>query len=130
MKLPRVFRPSPAFPFDLVKPELERIERTIQEQADAFDPSVKGYVSYVCNSSGKRIRPALAILAGGATGGVTEEHRTLAVILELVHIATLVHDDIMDGASLRRDMPTASAKWGPALSVLLGDSLFAYALEL
>ncbi|MCE9518406.1 MAG: polyprenyl synthetase family protein, partial [Verrucomicrobia bacterium] len=70
------------------------------------------------------------ILAGGATGGVTEEHRTLAVILELVHIASLVHDDIMDGASIRREMPTAAAKWGPSLSVLLGDSLFAYALEM
>lgn len=130
MKLPRVLKSNPAFPFELVKPELRIIERIIQKQADEFDPAVKGYISYVCNTSGKRIRPALAILAGGATGGVTEEHRTLAVILELVHIASLVHDDIMDGASIRREMPTAAAKWGPALSVLLGDSLFAYALEM
>ncbi len=130
MKLPRLLKPSTAFPFELVKPELKVIERIIQEQAAEFDPAVKGYISYVCNTSGKRIRPALAILAGGATGGVTEEHRTLAVILELVHIASLVHDDIMDGASIRREVPTAAAKWGPALSVLLGDSLFAYALEM
>jgi len=130
MKLQRFQKPGPAFPFELVKPELRIIERVIQQQAAEFDPAVKGYISYVCNASGKRIRPALAILAGGATGGVTEEHRTLAVILELVHVASLVHDDIMDGASIRRELPTASAKWGPALSVLLGDSLFAYALEM
>jgi len=129
MKLPTILKPKPAFPFDLVKPELDRIETILQEQAAAFDPGVSGYVSYVCNTSGKRIRPALAVLAGGATGGVTDDHRRLSVILEMVHIASLVHDDIMDGADIRREMPTAAAKWGNALSVLLGDSLFAYALE-
>src|SRR5947207_469648 len=102
METQRSAPPSVPFPFSLVRPELERIEKTIQEQAMAFDPGVAGYVSYVCNTSGKRIRPALAILAGHATGGVGEEHRTLSVILELVHIASLVHDDIMDGASVRR----------------------------
>lgn len=118
------------FPFELVRPELEKVEAAILEQAKAFDPSVEGYVAYVCKSSGKRIRPALAILSGGATGGVNEDHRRLSVILEMVHIASLVHDDIMDGADIRRGLPTASAKWGNSLSVLLGDSLFAYALEL
>jgi octaprenyl-diphosphate synthase len=118
------------FPFELVRPELEKVEAAILEQAKAFDPSVEGYVAYVCKSSGKRIRPALAILSGGATGGVNEEHRRLSVILEMVHIASLVHDDIMDGADIRRQVPTAVAKWGSSLSVLLGDSLFAYALEL
>ena len=122
--------PSLAFPFELVRPELEKVEAAILEQAKAFDPSVEGYVAYVCKSSGKRIRPALAVLSGGATGGVTEEHRRLSVILEMVHIASLVHDDIMDGADIRRGLPTAAAKWGNSLSVLLGDSLFAYALEL
>lgn len=118
------------FPFDLVKPEMEKVEAAILQQSKAFDPAVEGYVSYVCRSSGKRIRPALALLTGGATGGVRDEHRQLSVILELVHIASLVHDDIMDGADIRRGLPTAAAKWGNSLSVLLGDSLFAYALEL
>lgn len=130
MKLPSFLKPKPAFPFDLVKPEIDRIDLLLQEQARTFDPSVEGYVAYVCKTSGKRIRPALAVLTGGATGGVTEDHRRLSVILEMVHIASLVHDDIMDGATLRREMPTAAAKWGNALSVLLGDSMFAYALEL
>lgn len=130
MKLTSLFKPKAAFPFELVKPEIAQVEKLLYEQARAFDPAVEGYVSYVCQTSGKRIRPALAILAGGATGGVTADHRRLSVILEMVHIASLVHDDIMDGATIRREMPTAAAKWGNALSVLLGDSLFAYALEL
>lgn len=130
MKVVRSTPPPPAFPLDLIRPEMEKVEHTIQAQAKAFDPGVEGYVAYVCNSSGKRIRPALALLMGGATGGIKEEHRLLSTVLELVHIASLVHDDIMDGAELRRDLPTPSAKWGSSLSVLLGDSLFAYALEL
>ncbi|MFZ4766626.1 MAG: polyprenyl synthetase family protein [Roseimicrobium sp.] len=130
MKIPSFLKPKATFPFELVKPEIERVEKLLFEQARAFDPAVEGYVAYVSGSSGKRIRPALAVLVGGATGGVNEEHRTLSVILELIHIASLVHDDIMDGATLRREMPTAAAKWGNSLSVLLGDSLFAYALEL
>lgn len=118
------------FPFDLVRPQMQIVEAAIRQQAEAFDPGVQGYVSYVCETSGKRIRPALALLSGGATGGMTENHTRLSVILEMVHIASLVHDDIMDGADMRRGLPTASSKWGHSLSVLLGDALFAYALEL
>lgn len=121
---------APVFPFELIRGDLEIVEKSIRDQARAFDPAVEGYVAYVCQSSGKRIRPALALMAGGATGGKTEEHTRLSVILEMVHIASLVHDDIMDGAATRRGLPTAASKWGSALSVLLGDALFAHALEL
>lgn len=118
------------FPFELVRPHVEKVEAAILEQARAFDPAVEGYVSYVAGSSGKRIRPALVALAAGATGGVHDDHLRLGMVLELIHIATLVHDDIMDGAELRRSAPTASARWGNALAVLLGDALFSHALEL
>jgi octaprenyl-diphosphate synthase len=121
---------SALFPFELVRPELERVEISIREQVRAFDPAVEPYVAYICNTSGKRIRPALAILVGGAAGGVTDDHLKIGVILELIHMATLVHDDIMDGANTRRMVPTANAKWGNALSVLLGDVLFSHALTL
>ena len=130
MTAPAVSSSNPVFPFHLVRADLERVEAAILDQARSFDPGVEGYVSYVCKTSGKRIRPALAVLSGGATGGTHEGHTRLSVILELVHIASLVHDDIMDGADIRRGLPTAAAKWGNSLSVLLGDSLFAYALEL
>jgi octaprenyl-diphosphate synthase len=131
--MPASFSPagrSDQFPFALVRPELERVETSIREQVRAFDPAVEPYVSYVCNTSGKRIRPSLSILAGGATGGVHEGHVKIGVILELIHMATLVHDDIMDGATTRRMVPTANSKWGNGLSVLLGDALFSHALSL
>ena len=115
---------------ELINPHLYAVEERIREQVTAFDPEVEGYVAYACGSSGKRLRPALAILAGGATGEVSSGHIDLAVIIELVHLASLVHDDIMDGAELRRDQPTASARWGNSLAVLLGDALFAHALKL
>lgn len=117
-------------PFAFLRPELDRVEEIIRAQAREFDPAVEPYISYICNTSGKRIRPVLSFLSGGATGGITEDHDKLATTLELIHIATLVHDDIIDGAEIRRQAPTANAKWGNALSVLLGDSLFSYALML
>ncbi len=116
--------------FELINAPLSNVEERIRAQAKAFDPAVEGYVAYACESSGKRLRPALALLAGGATGNITPEHSELAVILELIHAATLVHDDIMDGADKRRDQPTANAKWGNTISVLLGDCMFAHALKL
>ncbi|MCB1229798.1 MAG: polyprenyl synthetase family protein [Verrucomicrobiae bacterium] len=118
------------FPAELLGPDLEKVEAAIRLQSKSFDPAVEPYVAFLCNTSGKRIRPALTFLAGGATGGITADHHKIAVTLELIHIATLVHDDIIDGAEIRRQAPTANAKWGNALSVLLGDCLFAHALEL
>jgi octaprenyl-diphosphate synthase len=72
----------------------------------------------------------VSLLSGGATGAITSAHVDLAVIVELIHIATLVHDDIMDEAERRRAQPTVNARWGNSLSVLLGDCLFAQALNL
>jgi len=115
---------------ELVNQHLYTVEERIRAQSKNFDPAVEGYVSYVCDKGGKRLRPALALLAAGATGKIGSSHVDLAVIIELIHVATLVHDDIMDGAELRRDQPTANAKWGNSISVLLGDSLFAHALRL
>ncbi len=113
-----------------VKDELELIEERLRFQVQEFDPGISGYVSYALDSNGKRIRPALVLLAAHATGKTKPEHLDLAVALELIHLATLVHDDIMDGASQRRGKPTAYAKWGAELSVLLGDCLFCHALKL
>jgi len=109
--------PSSLFPFEMVRPELERVEVAIREQIRCFDPAIEPYVSYVCNTSGKRIRPALAILVGGATGGVSDDHVKLGVIMELIHMATLVHDDIIDDANTRRMVPTANAKGGNSLKL-------------
>lgn len=113
-----------------VQGQLDEVEARIAQQAAAFDPAIEGYVAYAIGSKGKRLRPLVALLSGGATGAITSAHVDLAVILELIHIATLVHDDIMDEAERRRGQPTVNARWGNSLSVLLGDCLFAQALNL
>jgi octaprenyl-diphosphate synthase len=115
--------------FELINSGLYAVEERIRAQAREFDPAVEGYVAYAIESNGKRLRPALALLAGGATGNITNEHLDLAVVVELIHAATLVHDDILDSADTRRGKPTPNAKWGNSLSVLLGDCLFAHALK-
>src|ERR1700731_4482583 len=115
---------------ELINPHLYTVEERIREQARAFDPAIEGYLAYACGSSGKRLRPTLALLSGAATGNICPSHVDLAVILELIHLATLVHDDIMDSADVRREQATVNAKWGNTLAVLLGDCLFAHAMKL
>lgn len=116
--------------FDLVKEPLHTVDQRILQQADAFDPGVRGYVEYSLETNGKRIRPALCLLAAQATGGLKDAHYDLAVIVELIHLASLIHDDVMDNALMRRARPTCNFKWGTELSVLLGDCLFSHALKL
>ncbi len=120
--LSRVFAP--------VQTQLDEVDRRITAQTAAFDPAIEGYVAYAIGGGGKRLRPLLALLSGGATGSLGSGHLDLAVIVELIHLATLVHDDIMDEAERRRSQPTVNARWGNSLSVLLGDVLFAHALNL
>lgn len=115
---------------EVVRRELDEVESRIISQAATFDPAVEGYVSYAIGGRGKRLRPLMALLAGGAVGPIESEHVDLAVIVELIHVATLVHDDIVDEAEWRRSQPTLNARWGNSLSVLLGDWLFAHALNL
>lgn len=109
---------------------LERVETRLTEQVRGFDSGVGDYVQYVLGVAGKRLRPTLALLAGGATGRVGDDQINLGVIVELIHVATLVHDDILDQADLRHGLPTANSRWGNEISVLLGDCLFAHALNL
>jgi octaprenyl-diphosphate synthase len=120
--LSRVFAP--------VQAQLDEVDRRIAAQTTAFDPAIEGYAAYAINGGGKRLRPLVALLSGGATGSLGDDHVDLAVIVELIHLATLVHDDIMDEAERRRSQPTVNARWGNSLSVLLGDVLFAHALNL
>lgn len=115
---------------NLIQEPLALVEKQIADQSRSFDERMKRYIDDACGGSGKRLRPVLALLTGGACGGITQEHQRLALILELIHIASLIHDDIMDGAEIRRERPTLHAKWGNATSVLVGDLLFAHALKL
>lgn len=115
---------APAEPF------LEAVVRRMAEQIGEFEPDIALYAEYALTNQGKQLRPALVAMSGGATGTLTDGHAMAAVIIEMVHLATLVHDDVMDGARLRRGRPTLADRWGSEISVLLGDCLFAHALKL
>ncbi|MEG1258470.1 MAG: polyprenyl synthetase family protein, partial [Akkermansia sp.] len=116
--------------YDHVRPDIRKVEELIESQTECFDPTVADYMETVCRSRGKLLRPVLVLLVGGATGGVKDEHIRLGAILEMVHLASLVHDDVIDRADTRRNDPTANALWGNNLAVLLGDVLFAHAMIL
>jgi len=114
----------------IVQEPMQKVEQAITQQADFFTSPTQELIKYVCASSGKRLRPILALLAGGASGGINLQHITLSAVLELIHMASLVHDDIIDEAELRRDKATISALHGNHLGVFVGDLLLAHALRL
>lgn len=113
-----------------VEPFLQAVSRTMARQIQEFEPEIAAYAEYALTAQGKQLRPVLVALSAGATGKPNDSHVLAAVIIEMVHLATLVHDDVMDEAQIRRGRPTLAANWGNEISVLLGDCLFAHALEL
>ncbi len=113
-----------------VHPFLDQVTRRLHEQIAGFDPEIAEYARYALDNQGKQLRPTLVALAGSTVGEPNDDLVTVAVVIEMVHLATLVHDDIMDRAELRRRRPTLAAQWGSEVSVLLGDCLFAHALRL
>src|SRR5436190_2939716 len=115
---------------DPVEPFLESVNRRLAKQVEAFDSNVSPYADYALNGQGKHLRPALVALTANALGKVNDAHITVAVIIEMVHLATLVHDDVMDEAEIRRGQLTLAAHWGNEIAVLFGDCLFARALAL
>jgi octaprenyl-diphosphate synthase len=110
--------------------DLKRVEVSLADQVHEFEPEVSQYIQYVLGGIGKRLRPSLALLSSGANGRIAQEHITLGVIVEMIHVATLVHDDVLDEAELRHGIQTANSRWDNELSVLVGDCLFAHALKL
>jgi len=113
-----------------VEPFLKAVAEKLGDQILAFDPEIRPYAQYALTNQGKHLRPALVALSAGTIGKPGHQHVTVAVIIEMVHLATLVHDDVMDEAEIRRRRPTLAANWGDEISVLLGDCLFAHALKL
>ncbi len=112
-------------------PFLEKVTRQLEEEANDFEPTIAQFARYAINNQGKRFRPVLVALCAEASGGVRyPNHVKVANIIEMVHLATLVHDDVIDEASIRRRRPTLAANWGNEISILLGDCLFAHALKL
>ena len=113
-----------------IQPFLDEVTGRLQSAVEGFDPQITTFVQYALASQGKQLRPVLVALSGRAAGGLNASHAQAAVIIEMVHLATLVHDDVVDGAEVRRRRPTLAANWGNKVSVLAGDCLFAEALKL
>jgi octaprenyl-diphosphate synthase len=117
--------------FAMLAPHMAALDRYLQGQLAAFEPEIRAMVNYCIDTSGKRIRPALVFLSGWREPDeVAPDLVRAAAVVELVHLATLVHDDIMDSADVRRSRRTAMREFGPTAAVLLGDALFAHALHL
>ncbi len=113
-----------------VQESLQAVEALMRQQAAEHHHDLDAALQHLLSAGGKRLRPALALLVGEMLGADQERLTTLAAAIELLHTATLVHDDLIDGALLRRGIPTLNAAWSPAATVLTGDFMFARAARL
>ena len=123
--------PTPiADAFAPIAADLERAEQIFASTLAAYDSPIGDLVNRLSDYRGKRLRPALLLLTAKACGIVAPEHHTLAAVVEMIHTATLVHDDVLDEADTRRHSPTINAEWGNKIAILFGDALFTHAFHL
>ena len=113
-----------------VADELAATEDLLRNELASDDPFVHSLVRHAFRLGGKRLRPALLLLAAKAIGEITHSHIVLAAVMEMIHTATLIHDDVLDEASLRRHSETINARNDNEASVLVGDFLFTHAFAL
>ena len=109
---------------------LQEVESLLRSQSYGAHPELGAALEHLLSAGGKRIRPALGLLTAQMLGAPHDRMITLAAAVELLHTATLVHDDLIDGALLRRGNPTLNARWSPPATVLTGDFIFARAAKL
>jgi geranylgeranyl pyrophosphate synthase len=116
--------------FSPVQEQIKLVEERMRTQADDSHSDLRAALEHLLAAGGKRIRPTLGLLVGNMLGAPLDKSITLGAAVELLHTATLVHDDLIDGSLLRRGMPTLNARWSPPATVLTGDFLFARAAKL
>ena len=112
-----------------VEPQFEAVNDYIVNHLGSNVPLVEKIGHYIVESGGKRLRPLLVLLSANACGYNGDKHIPLAAIIEFIHTATLLHDDVVDNSDLRRGKDTANARWGNAPSVLVGDFLYSRAFQ-
>ena len=127
---PAVGPRSPALMHAPIASDLEAVERVFADTIASPRPAFSRLLDHLIHYRGKRLRPTLLLLTAHACGRVMPAHHVLGAVVELVHTATLVHDDVLDEAGLRRHVPTVNAGWGNKASILLGDYLFTHAFHL
>jgi octaprenyl-diphosphate synthase len=110
--------------------DLDRVDDVIRRRLDSDVVLIRTIASYIVASGGKRLRPALVLLAAEAFGAKPAARHELAAVIEFIHTATLLHDDVVDESSLRRGRKTANAEFGNAASVLVGDFLYSRAFQM
>ncbi len=113
-----------------VQEDMTRVDELMQDKLQSSVPTINDLGSYIIESGGKRLRPVMVLLAARACGYTGSDHIKMAVIIEFVHTATLLHDDVVDESMMRRGRETANARWGNNLSVLVGDFLYSRAFEM
>ncbi|HWI50878.1 MAG TPA: polyprenyl synthetase family protein [Symbiobacteriaceae bacterium] len=116
--------------FSAIADDLRQVETAIEAALATEDAMLDEVSTHLLHAGGKRIRPALVLLTSKFPGAQLERAISVAVAVELIHMATLVHDDVVDKATVRRGMPTVNAKWSNQISVLTGDYLFAKAFSM
>ncbi len=125
------FTPRPASAmFGPVAGDIEEADRIFTATLAPHKSPFGSLIQHLKHYRGKRLRPALLLLTAKACGSITPHHHTLAAAVEMIHTATLVHDDVLDEAELRRHVPTVNSGWGNKVSILLGDMLFTHAFHL
>jgi octaprenyl-diphosphate synthase len=110
--------------------EILHVDAEIRRQLHSEVSLVNQVSEYIVNSGGKRLRPALVLLSAGAFDRITPQHHTLAAVIEFIHTATLLHDDVVDGSGMRRGKVTANSMFGNAASVLVGDFIYSRAFQM
>lgn len=114
----------------LISSDMQAVNKLIQSQVDSDVALINQLGFYIVNSGGKRLRPLLTVLAARALNIKNDEHHTLAAIIEFIHTATLLHDDVVDESTMRRGRETANAVFGNQASVLVGDFLYSRAFQM
>src|SRR5262249_54555156 len=114
----------------LISEEMSAVDRVIRQRLHSDVPLIRQVSEYIISGGGKRLRPAVVLLAAGACGYSGSAHYQLAAVIEFIHTATLLHDDVVDDSDLRRGRPTANTLFGNAASVLVGDFLYSRAFQL
>lgn len=125
-----IMEPVTATFFDLVRTRLPEVEAYMRASPGDHHPSLNSAVDHLVSSGGKRLRPTLVLLAGSMLGAEPDRTVRLAAAVEMLHTATLVHDDLIDQATMRRGLPTINAQWPAGATVLTGDYMFARAANL